>query len=192
MSDITVKYKGSTIATMDASGTKTLETQGKYCEDDIGIEYAKPSGSSYTLLGETEFTVNTTAGVMVGNVMVDSASDVWTSAKMIYIRVRDKAGKRNGYFFGTDTFFANPIPANGDAQTATPSSALRYTYTYDNDQFVAVPGSSAYGLYGYDINNSGRVRIYARYNATQSLTIDGTYKIEVYALKYPDDVSPFV
>jgi hypothetical protein len=44
MSDITVTYKGNTIATMDASGTKTLETQGKYCEGDIDIEYVKPSG----------------------------------------------------------------------------------------------------------------------------------------------------
>ncbi len=48
MSDITVKYKGSTIATMDASGTKTLETQGKYCEDDIEIAYVKPTAPAPT------------------------------------------------------------------------------------------------------------------------------------------------
>ena len=42
MSDITVTYKDSTIATMDASGTKTLKTAGKYCDGDIGIEYEKP------------------------------------------------------------------------------------------------------------------------------------------------------
>ena len=45
MSDITVTYKGSTIATMDATGSKTLTTAGKYCEDDISIAYTKPSGS---------------------------------------------------------------------------------------------------------------------------------------------------
>lgn len=44
MSDITINYKGSAIATMDASGTKTLLTEGKYCEDDISIAYVKPSG----------------------------------------------------------------------------------------------------------------------------------------------------
>lgn len=44
MSDITVSYKGNSIATMDSSGTKTLETQGKYCEDDITLAYVKPSG----------------------------------------------------------------------------------------------------------------------------------------------------
>ncbi|MBR2582694.1 MAG: hypothetical protein IKO83_01645 [Oscillospiraceae bacterium] len=44
MSDITINYKGSAIATMDASGTKTLLTEGKYCEDDIEVVYVKPSG----------------------------------------------------------------------------------------------------------------------------------------------------
>ena len=31
MSDIAINYKGNAIATMDASGTKTLLTEGKYC-----------------------------------------------------------------------------------------------------------------------------------------------------------------
>lgn len=46
MSDVTITYKGSPIATMDASGTKTLTTQGKYCEANIGVEYVKPSGGT--------------------------------------------------------------------------------------------------------------------------------------------------
>lgn len=49
MSDITISYKGSSIATMDASGTKTLLTEGKYCEDDITISYTQPSGGGFTL-----------------------------------------------------------------------------------------------------------------------------------------------
>lgn len=58
MSDITISYKGSSIATMDATGTKTLLTEGKYCEDDIEVVYVKPSGgggldlSSITTLQE--------------------------------------------------------------------------------------------------------------------------------------------
>lgn len=46
MSDITVSYKGSTIATMEASGTKTLLTNGKYCEDDITLTYVKSGGGA--------------------------------------------------------------------------------------------------------------------------------------------------
>ena len=39
--DVVISYKGSTIATMSSSGTKTLETAGTYCEDDITIDYTK-------------------------------------------------------------------------------------------------------------------------------------------------------
>lgn len=46
MSDVTIKYKGQSIATMDATGSKTLNTQGKYCEANIGVEYVKPSGGT--------------------------------------------------------------------------------------------------------------------------------------------------
>ena len=40
--DVTVTYAGSQITSMSASGTKTLLTSGKYCEDDITIQYTKP------------------------------------------------------------------------------------------------------------------------------------------------------
>lgn len=91
MSDITLTYKGSTIATMEASGTKTLKTAGKYCEDDITLQYVKPVSTwSYlganpvkvmdiaeteTALSETGFntwTPSTTAATIV------SSSDVGT------------------------------------------------------------------------------------------------------------------
>ena len=43
MSEVAINYKGSGIATMDASGTKTLLTSGKYCEADIAIVYTRPA-----------------------------------------------------------------------------------------------------------------------------------------------------
>lgn len=59
MSDITISYKGSSIATMDATGTKTLLTEGKYCEDDITIDYTQPSGGGG--ISWTEFTAASSA-----------------------------------------------------------------------------------------------------------------------------------
>lgn len=61
MSDITISYKGNSIATMDATGTKTLLTEGKYCEDDIEVAYVKPGGGSGlqdiidAIIGNTQF-----------------------------------------------------------------------------------------------------------------------------------------
>lgn len=48
MADITLTYKGATIAELSETGTKTIETSGKYCEADIGLAYVKPGGGGYT------------------------------------------------------------------------------------------------------------------------------------------------
>lgn len=45
MADVTLTYKGNTIAELYDSGTKTIQTAGKYCEADIGLTYLRPSGS---------------------------------------------------------------------------------------------------------------------------------------------------
>lgn len=44
MADVTLTYKGSDILELSDSGSATLKTGGKYCEDDIAVEYVKPSG----------------------------------------------------------------------------------------------------------------------------------------------------
>ncbi len=54
MSDVAIKYKGSTIAEMSASGSKTLQTQGKYCEENIAVEYTKPAPSGTKQITLTE------------------------------------------------------------------------------------------------------------------------------------------
>lgn len=41
MADIEVSYKGSKIVDISESGTTTLKTKGKYCEDDITVDYTK-------------------------------------------------------------------------------------------------------------------------------------------------------
>ena len=43
MSGVSIKYKNSTIATIEDTGSKTLKTQGKYCEGDILVEYVAPA-----------------------------------------------------------------------------------------------------------------------------------------------------
>ena len=50
MADITLSYKGSTIAEVSASGTTKLNTKGKFCEDDISLQYEKPV-SPWSYLG---------------------------------------------------------------------------------------------------------------------------------------------
>lgn len=50
MADVTINYEGNAIATMSASGTKTLLTEGKYCTDDIEVVYVSPGGGGGAML----------------------------------------------------------------------------------------------------------------------------------------------
>lgn len=75
MSDITINYKGNAIATMDASGTKTLLTEGKYCEDDITLTYTKPGGGGATVLSGsfvagTGYTLNITVSRLCSHLYI--------------------------------------------------------------------------------------------------------------------------
>lgn len=54
MSEVNINYKGSKIAGMDASGTKTLLTSGKYCEGNISVEYTRPSAPTPSYQSKTK------------------------------------------------------------------------------------------------------------------------------------------
>lgn len=45
MAGVTVGYKGTTVATLTAKGTKTMQTGGKVCEGDITVTYQPPTVS---------------------------------------------------------------------------------------------------------------------------------------------------
>lgn len=58
MADVTITYDGETIAEMSASGSKTLLTAGKYCDDDIEVTYVKSGGGGGSTLGTKTITAN--------------------------------------------------------------------------------------------------------------------------------------
>ena len=140
------------------------------------------SGSSWKLLGSKDFAVSTTStsAAAVGTFTVSGS---WTKAKIILIRVRDKAGKRAGYFYGHDTWITNLNIANGSTSAITTAARMIYALTSGSAWYEY---SGQYGVYGYSISSAGVVTIRRRYNSTYSLTIDGTYACEVWALDYPD------
>jgi len=48
MADVSIKYKGVEKATLNASGSKTIKTSGKYCEADIVVDYTDPEKPTQT------------------------------------------------------------------------------------------------------------------------------------------------
>ncbi len=148
--------------------------------------------SSWKLLGSTNVTVNSTSTSAASAGTINIGSEVVNKSKIIYVRVRDKAGKRAGYFLGSDAFFINYQKANNSTSALTYAGRLIHRYS-TSSQYGTYVGSTStgYGVYGYSITNAGVVNIYRRYNSNYSLTINGTYHVEVYALDYPDGISPF-
>ena len=49
MADVEVSYRGQIIRSMSASGQEVLHTEGKYCDDDITIDYTSPGGGGANL-----------------------------------------------------------------------------------------------------------------------------------------------
>lgn len=150
--------------------------------------YEGGGGSAWTKIAEQDFTVSTTStsATAVGTISCGAAA--WTAAKMLYVRVRDKAGKRNGYYYGGDSFLVNTNPANNSTGAAT--TFIRYCLNV-NTSGLWGSSSSALGIYPTSLSLAGDITMSSAYSSSSTRTIDGTYHVEVYTLEWPDNVSPF-
>ena len=130
----------------------------------------------YKKLYSGEITCSTTDTniTTIATITVDGA---YRTDKLIYCRIRDKAGKRNGYFYGTDNFCSKAATLTG------------FVYKCDND--ATVVNATTSGIYVRALGTDGKITIASRYNSLYTTTIDGTYTIEIYALDWPDDTSPY-
>lgn len=190
-----VNYGNTTLMDItDTTATASDVASGKYfyAKDGVRTLGTASGGSSWTLLGSTELTVNTTSTNASSAGSINIGSTVVDKSKIIYVRIRDNAGKRAGYFLGSDTFFINYQKANSSTSTLSYAARLIHRYSSSNQygQYIGAT-STGYGVYGYSITNAGVVNIYKRYNSNYSLTINGTYSVEVYSLDYPDGESVF-
>ena len=174
------------------SGSQTITENDTYDVTNLASVIVNVSGgSSYTLLTTKEVEVSTTSTSSIDIPNSDiTAQRSNHSQKMLYIQVRDKAGKRNGYFYGTDMIWLQPI--GGSLQN---NYRLSLVYATDSSGVVTVTSQSQYGVFpGAPTFSSDSVsfNVRARYHSTYSLTIDGTYIVNVYDLTWPDNISPFV
>lgn len=168
-------------------------TTAKIVGENIPTEIASlPSGSSYTLITSKEVTVNTTSTSAASATTLALGSSNYRSDKIIYVKIRDKAGKRAGYFYGSDTFFFNYQAANNSTSNLTYAARAIHRYSSDSVWSTYIPSTTTgYGVYGYSIASNGTLNIYRRYNSNYSLTINGTYLVEAYVLNTDDGTSPY-
>ena len=142
-----------------------------------------PSG--WTKVAEATYQVSTTSTY---NVMLRTGNtDIWTSDKLLYIRIRDTAGPRSGYFYGSDNFVPN-FKALSGSETAT-TNILKNCYKYSSGAYSTF--SNSYGGRVTNVDSSGDITIPFRYSSSYSGTINGTYSIQVYLLDMPSGITIF-
>lgn len=144
--------------------------------------------SSYTQLASVEQAASTTSTSSTNLVWVTAATnyDKWE-----YVRIRDKAGKRNGYFYGSDTIYP---PNSNAAGTDATRQALRIIYRVENGEVLSRTGQSLLQTGGCGVFPSTRnavgVQIQTKVDSNYAPIIDGTYTIEVYELDDPSGMTP--
>lgn len=150
---------------------------------------ASGGSSAWTKVAETSYQITySDTSASSHATWATGHSEIWTSEKIVYIRIRDTAGKRNGYFYGSDTFFMNMYPANGTTPTNTTNGIIINSWNVSSNGTYGQRygyGSTGYGVFASTVYSDGSIGIRKRYNSTYSLTIDGTYKVEVYLLDPP-------
>jgi hypothetical protein len=192
VSGVTLPKSGGGTATFPwVEGSETKTANGTYDVTNLAELIVNVSGggsSPYTLIASQENSVNTTSTSAASAFTIALGSQYYTKDKIIWVHIRDKAGKRAGYFYGSDAFFLNYYKADGHTTTISVPAVVVYRYTTAS-ALAATAGQ--YGVYGYSINSSGTLTVRRRYNSNYSLTINGTYVTSVYAIDPPSGLSLF-
>lgn len=203
MSDVDIKYKNQVIASMDASGTKTLETDGTYCDDDIVVEYTKPSGADVS--GVTA----TAADVLSPKKFINSAGELETGTALDfdYILPQDITFTSYGNFevpysdanignrivkaalfyknFDATDLYDDSLVGNGNmlmavAQMKTSENNIYFRdyYGYPSGSRIKISDSSSTTSLTYKIYENGNIhwRIHASSDRPRTFK-SGRYKI---------------
>lgn len=194
-------YDGLSKVTVDAipsqyivpAGKKTITENGT----DIDVsqfataDVAVPSSGGYTLIHSEEIE-DSYSGSSSAELKTISLSEDWAAGKLVYVKIRDKAGPRQGYFYGSDSWFPcfSSITGSGSAGMKN-AGVVGYSLGSGTDALSINGGNNAF--YGLFVGKYKRdeIVINHQYSSSYSRTINGTYTIEVYLLDYAPGGNPF-
>lgn len=170
----------STLLTNIADAIRAKNDNSNATYTPAQMESAILALPTYHKIGEKTITASTTSTTATDIDTINLGSGAYVD-KIVYMRVRDTAGPRAGYFAGSDHWYMNYMLGSGKTSNIQ-STHLTWALGTNGSYTMS---TTAYGVYCYTITNAGVMTIRTRYNSTYSLTINGTYKIEVFLLDFP-------
>ena len=138
MSGVSIKYKGSTIVNISETDSKTLNTRGKYCEEDIIVSYVKPESEPPVLQSKS---IEPTESLQV--ITPDNGYDGLSQVQVGAIQTETKTVTENGTVTPSSGKYLKSITVNVPA--ASPNLQSK-SVTPSTSQQIITPDSSYDGL----------------------------------------------
>lgn len=113
-----ISYKGATIATIAGSGTKTLNTQGKYCEGNITVQCTDTEVQTQTKSvtpSESAQTVTPDAGKLLSSVSVGAIPSSYVGSGVTRKTAQTYTPTTADQTIAADQFLAGAQTVKGDA-----------------------------------------------------------------------------
>lgn len=188
----TARFDDTTIASNGAAAGDIASGKLAYVNGSLITGTASGGGgSNWTKIASQAFNVKTTStsNTSVGDITL-TLSDYNDKETVLWVHIRDRAGKQNGYFYGSDTLFFHYQLANN----STNSLSVRPVMLFNVSSSGSYSGTaSAYGVFAYRLyytSTNHYVQIYSRYNSNYG-TINGTFVCDVYKLTMPTGMTLF-
>lgn len=124
----------------------------------------------------------------------DLPKECYTSDKIVYIKMRDKSGKKPGFWFGCDIFAINENPANGQTLNLNNKLLIKSYYVDDTSKIKVLSDYMGYHTNMFSLSSDQeKVHIYVFAKRNNDFRLrNSKYSIDVYLLDWPDDISPFI
>lgn len=146
-------------------------------------------GSSYHLIASQEFdwTYTSTSEAVIDTMQLPASA--WSKDKMLFVKIRLVGSASSNIFLGSDSLLSNSYAAN--QSHSTDNTFMKTSYSLESGKIVAYKTATAKcaGITGAVLSNTGLLTFKAYKNTFFS--ISGHFKVDVYELDWPDDISPY-
>ena len=186
----TVSYKGSTIAAF-TNTSKTLQTSGKWMEDDVTITDT-PSSPSLQLIKTVSLgtlTTSSTSATDTGKTIEMASSTGWSDYDLLLVDISVNSVTNGRHTSSVGFVFLTGTSNVNTKNTYAVGSNVWNSKVSSSGTKSTRQSSTKYGIYSNAAtvaDNTLTLTVYYRYNSNHTGTINNAYTARVYGIKLID------
>lgn len=186
----TVSYKGSTIAAF-TNTTKTLQTSGKWMEDDVTIADT-PSSPSLQLIKTASLgtlTTSSTSAADTGKTIEMASSTGWSNYDLLLVDISVDSVTNGRHTSSVGFVFVTGTSNVNTKNTYAVGSNVWNSKVNSSGTKSTRQSSTKYGIYSNAASVADgtlTLTVYYRYNSNHTGTINNAYTARVYGIKLID------